>query len=543
MIGFHGQRPVTNWLDAIKILPKNSLVLSVDDVHMLRDAKNVNSQIKTVFRKHADSQPLTSDLEDAKRMAREYFDSFIDGTWMQQELWRYVDYIKERNEYVATSQNEAERQLIITWLQAVTTVWNEEYRGTEKTGGRDIPLVCLSTAIGNDIDVRYARIVTDSGNVISYHNYTHYIDGVRDPEDWRYHSGRWAYMDAEFVKQGIFAKWMSTEGGPYNSVTDGWKSHKVLNGDLNRYIDECVEYQLDHITEWNKNNDNRYLGGVLFTFGNTGAWDQYELNAAEMVEIAKVVKTYEPAPVEPPVEPPENNLGLPRVQYKRVYYCMPQETTLERWLEVCREAFDNKRTVGFSYDDAGIGALDDKHAIIYDVTDEQLFVDWYNEHYPGTQLEFRNAPLLPLTVDAFPSTSKRVTQHFGENPDWYKKYGYPGHNGIDLAAPMNSPIFAAWGGTVYWASNQRESGGGLSDYGYHVKIAHGNGLSTLYAHLSNDLTVNVGETVSAGRVVGYSGNTGFSTAPHLHFEIRLCPGVPHYRQCQRDPMAYLESWM
>lgn len=301
MIGFHGQKPINNWLDAIKELPANAPVLAVDDVHMLRDAKSANPNALTIFRKEWNhNQGFAPDYEQAKQKARDYFNSFIDGTWQQQELWRYVDIVKEWNEYVATSQNEAERQLIITWLKAVTTVWNEEYRGKPICGNRDIPLACLSVAIGNDIDPRYAKIIADSNNIISYHNYTHFDFGTRDPQDWQYHSGRWSFMDAQFKAQGITAKWISTEGGPYAGVDDGWKSSKVLNGNLQRYIDECVKYQIDKIAAWNKENNNRYLGGVLFTFGNTGSWPLYELNTGEMIEIAKVIKSYSPdIPTEP----------------------------------------------------------------------------------------------------------------------------------------------------------------------------------------------------------------------------------------------------
>lgn len=119
-IGFHGQNPINNWLDAIKELPAGAPVLAVDNVHMLRDVKSVNPGVLTIFRKKINEQAFTPDFEAAKQKARDYFNTFIDGTWQQQELWRYVDVVKEWNEYVASSQNEAERQLIITWLNAVT---------------------------------------------------------------------------------------------------------------------------------------------------------------------------------------------------------------------------------------------------------------------------------------------------------------------------------------------------------------------------------------------------------------------------------------
>jgi len=294
MIGFHGQRPIDGWLQPVSLLPKNTPFLSTNDLHMLRDAKGVNPGLRTVFRKEWNGkQHFTPDYQAAKQNARDFFNSFIDGTWQQQELWAHIDTMKEWNEYVATTNNEAERQLIITWLQAVTTVWNTEYRGKPICGGRDIPLACLSIAIGNDIDARYAEIIQASGNIASYHNYTHFINGVRDPLDWANHSGRWTVMDAQLRAQGIQLKWISTEGGPYAGVLDGWKSSKVLSGNLQRYIDECVKYQIDHISAWNAANNGRYLGGVLFTFGNLG-WDMYELNSSEMTQIAQVVRDYSP---------------------------------------------------------------------------------------------------------------------------------------------------------------------------------------------------------------------------------------------------------
>lgn len=87
------------------------------------------------------------------------------------------------------------------------------------------------------------------------------------------------------------------------------------------------------------------------------------------------------------------------------------------------------------------------------------------------------------------------------------------HAGIDLASGMGSPISAAAAGVVQSAG--RESG-----YGYVVRIIHGDGTVTVYAHMSA-ITVNDGERVSAGEQVGREGNTGRSTGPHLHFEVRI----------------------
>lgn len=102
--------------------------------------------------------------------------------------------------------------------------------------------------------------------------------------------------------------------------------------------------------------------------------------------------------------------------------------------------------------------------------------------------------------------------------------GSTNHEGIDIAVPEGTPIRAAKGGTVIMASY---NGG----YGNYTCIDHGGGLSTCYAHQSS-FAVSSGQSVSQGQVIGYSGNTGSSTGPHLHFEVRI-NGVA------QDPMGYL----
>lgn len=98
------------------------------------------------------------------------------------------------------------------------------------------------------------------------------------------------------------------------------------------------------------------------------------------------------------------------------------------------------------------------------------------------------------------------------------------HAGTDFGVDEGTPVHAADSGVVTDA-------GWISGYGYTVIIDHGNGMSTLYAH-NSEVLVSEGQTVSKGQVVSYSGNTGGSTGPHLHFEVRI-NGDP------QDPMGYL----
>jgi len=101
------------------------------------------------------------------------------------------------------------------------------------------------------------------------------------------------------------------------------------------------------------------------------------------------------------------------------------------------------------------------------------------------------------------------------------------HEGIDISVPEGTPIRAAADGTVILEQSEYESGG----YGNYTCVDHGGGLSTCYAHQSSFAT-SVGAQVSQGDVIGYSGNTGHSTGPHLHFEVRI-NGAP------TDPLGYL----
>ena len=87
------------------------------------------------------------------------------------------------------------------------------------------------------------------------------------------------------------------------------------------------------------------------------------------------------------------------------------------------------------------------------------------------------------------------------------------HEGVDIGVPIGTPVHAAMAGIVTRA-------GPLGGYGHTVVIDHGNGYSTLYAHLSQILVAR-GDLVGSGQVIAKSGNSGFSTGPHLHFELRL----------------------
>jgi murein DD-endopeptidase MepM/ murein hydrolase activator NlpD len=98
------------------------------------------------------------------------------------------------------------------------------------------------------------------------------------------------------------------------------------------------------------------------------------------------------------------------------------------------------------------------------------------------------------------------------------------HEGIDIAVGQGTPVHAAGAGTVIYA-------GWMEGYGNLVVIDHGNGLSTAYGH-NSALASSVGQALSAGQVIAYSGSTGHSTGPHVHFEVRVNGSAV-------DPLGYL----
>jgi len=119
----------------------------------------------------------------------------------------------------------------------------------------------------------------------------------------------------------------------------------------------------------------------------------------------------------------------------------------------------------------------------------------------------------------------RITSHFGwrRHPIFrVRKF----HTGIDLAGPHGTPVKAADSGNVIHA-------GWYGGYGKVVIISHGDGISTLYAHLSS-IKVKTGANVDKGEVIGNEGSTGYSTGPHLHFEVRV-KGKPV------DPFQYVHN--
>jgi murein DD-endopeptidase MepM/ murein hydrolase activator NlpD len=145
----------------------------------------------------------------------------------------------------------------------------------------------------------------------------------------------------------------------------------------------------------------------------------------------------------------------------------------------------------------------------------QLFAQW--RALDGTDdSQTTNGVPAPITGVSVPSRmpleDARMSSNFGMR-NHPVLGGRRNHQGIDLAAPTGTPVYATADGIVSRAD-------WFSSYGLYISIEHGGEMQTRYAHLSR-LAVADGERVRKGQIIGYVGSTGRSTGPHLHYEVRV----------------------
>jgi murein DD-endopeptidase MepM/ murein hydrolase activator NlpD len=176
-------------------------------------------------------------------------------------------------------------------------------------------------------------------------------------------------------------------------------------------------------------------------------------------------------------------------------------------------------------------ALDQEVTQIIDVANQQAWT--------SVQLSLQSNPVQLTTPSAahstrspfiWPMPAGQVSQGFGPSQLSFEPAlgGYAHfHTGLDIAGPENHPVLVADDGQVVDAAT------GSSGYGNYVVVGHAGGVVTLYGHM-NQILVRRGDRVKQGDAIGLEGSTGYSTGPHLHFEVRV-NGVPV------DPASYLPA--
>lgn len=156
--------------------------------------------------------------------------------------------------------------------------------------------------------------------------------------------------------------------------------------------------------------------------------------------------------------------------------------------------------------------------------------------FEAAMLDFESQIKTLVDPDSFPAPNRgvlawpldtiRITQQFGgtqfakTNPG---VYGRPFHNGVDFGVPTGTQVKSVLAGTVQ-ATGNTDAFPGCVSWGKWVLVKHNNGLTSLYAHLSS-IMVSAGESVQTGGLLGLSGNTGYSTGPHLHLTLYASQGV------------------
>lgn len=172
-------------------------------------------------------------------------------------------------------------------------------------------------------------------------------------------------------------------------------------------------------------------------------------------------------------------------------------------------ALANSNAVAVEINDTVRQAQDDS-LLAGDQSFRQLFVSWEALDQRGADAStIRPSISVPSRM---PLDGARLTSDFGMRTHPVLG-GRRNHQGIDLAAPTGTPIYATADGIVGRAD-------WFSSYGLYVEIDHGADLETRYAHMSR-LAVAEGERVRKGDIIGYVGSTGRSTGPHLHYEVRI----------------------
>lgn len=267
-----------------------------------------------------------------------------------------------------------------------------------------------------------------------------------------------------------------------------------------------------------------------------------------------------------------NNLAMLETQLQaRINSLLKAKTTLETNKKATEKARANLVTLQNQLKDQRAVVLAnqaDKNRLLSETKDSETAYQQILANKLAQEAAFQQDLLqfesqLKLTVDlkSLPPTGSAplgwpldnifITQYFGNTPFATANpqiYSGAGHDGVDFRATVGTPVKAALSGIVIGEANTDLIPGCYS-FGKWIMIKHDDGLSTLYAHLSLQ-TVSLGQAVTTGEMIGYSGNTGYTTGPHLHFGVYATAGVEikpftTSKHCQGAviPLAVLPAYL
>lgn len=222
--------------------------------------------------------------------------------------------------------------------------------------------------------------------------------------------------------------------------------------------------------------------------------------------------------------------GDPREQYKRVVHVYHPSMNQVQYRQICAAAWPGRATVGGSFDDGGIGNLDERSVVCWGVPDpeQNTYEGWYALHYPGVEVSFRPGPFWienPVARPLYVTWGGAF-----DNSRTYDGVLYR-HEGVDLQATLDGVPVACLAAQEGIVEQVRENPAG---WGKYVTIRHdwpdGSVWWTVYAHLER-IDAAVGQSVRRGQHIGLCGSTGNSDGIHLHFtlqNVELGTGRPRY---------------
>lgn len=228
----------------------------------------------------------------------------------------------------------------------------------------------------------------------------------------------------------------------------------------------------------------------------------------------------------PPPLPEDECPGF--IDVRREFNLLPQDLTRDELARVTQDLYELRNSFGQSHDD---GILVVSHG-----NEERSLLRVYNPERrnpgdlaaieeSGVRWEIAYLPGTTPPADAFrfthwPCESPVVTQRFRARPDYYSRFGLPGHDGTDLRATLGSPIYAVASGEIVDINENPN----IHNYGIFVRVRHTDDFETTYAHLERT-AVSLGQSINGGERVGFAGSTGNSSGIHLHLTLKKIGSV------------------
>ncbi len=476
---------------------KPAVVVAVNEGGSLLEVKQKSgNHAITVFRDTTVYLERPSNLFDGTEQDAIIIANNLYPTLKSKWILNPADYYTITNEQGNTEQ---EFKLLVAYEKRICELAKQD----------DLRCTVMNLASGTPGDFElWKRVVTpfivwawQNGHVYGRHAYG--IEGTGNLVDYDA-NGNWISNGNSDrpVKELLYLNSIGAFGGII--ITEAGIDGGIGYGGDTRFVQQVTRY--DQVLR-------PYRDIIGFGSWTVGNWNsnpncQTALPSLSQYNIANPTQKWTP-----PIPPPPTTQCQPRVPYNREIWGVKKSAiTLARFLEIAEQAYNLERSIMFSADDMGYAPnVPSNTVVLYNLPEieKPAYLNFFAQYYPETIVKFE--PQTTVQFQNWPCQTYTLTQIFGSGN--YSAFGLPGHGGWDFPMPTGSNVFAVAAGTIYDIQNNP------TGFGINIRILHANGIRTIYAHLSQTL-VSIGQTISAGQRIGLSGNTGNSTGPHLHLEVR-----------------------